>query len=217
MIIRIAILLTSLVSSTVNAGGLKPVDKIPDDVKSVKFVIPIYSQRVAFRLPTDWKPAFQDQNANMFMIEFTPKNENIKSWSNIVSVQGFKNLASKVSSEQFLDNLASRFKSTCGEYLVYEKIDSPVIDGYQSTTAILGCSKLPNTHQSGVKKGQSEVGYYYSIKGKTDIYIIHKSIRGDSFENSNPPLARDNVASFFKLFMPIELCQNSGGTGECQK
>jgi len=215
--LRIAIFFISLVSLTVNAESLEPIDKVPDDIKSEKVIIPIYSQKLAFRLPTDWKPAFKDQNANMFMIEFTPKNESIKSWSNLLSLQGFKNLAARGSSEQFLDQLASVFKSTCGEYLIYEKIDSPIIDGYESTSAILGCSKMPKSHQSGVKKGQSEVGYYHSIRGEKDIYFIHKSIRGDSFENSKPPLTKDNVASFFKSFMPIELCQNSGGQAECIK
>ncbi|WP_211826671.1 hypothetical protein [Kistimonas asteriae] len=211
------ILLATLVTMSAYAEDLKPVDRIPKDVKSVKAVIPIYSQRLAFRLPTDWKPAFQDQKSNMFMIEFTPKNETIQSWSNMFSVQGFKNLASKANSEQFLDNLASRFQATCGEYLVYEKIGSPIIDGFKSTTAILGCSKLPDSHPTGVKKGQSEIGYYYSIQGKKDIYLIHKSVRGDAFDPTSTPLTRENIASFIAPFNSIELCKNTGGQGQCNK
>jgi len=77
--LRIAIFFISLVSLTVNAESIEPIGKVPDDIKSAKVIIPIYNQKLAFRLPTDWKPAFKDQNANMFLIEFTPKNESIKS------------------------------------------------------------------------------------------------------------------------------------------
>lgn len=211
------IFLATLFSLHAYAEDLEPVSSIPKNVKSVKAVIPIYSQRVAFRLPTDWKPAFQDQNSNMFMIEFTPKDESIKSWKNMLSVQGFKNLASRASSEQFLDNLASRFKITCGEYLVYEKVGSPVIDGFNSTTAILGCSKLPNSHPTGAKKGQSEIGVYYSIQGEKDIYLIHKSIRGEAFEPASTPITKENLVSYIEPFGPIELCKNTGGQGQCNK
>jgi|GEM_PF-3544155 hypothetical protein len=50
-----------------------------------------------------------------------------------------------------------------------------------------------------------------------DLQIDLSRFGGDSFENSNPPLAKDNLASFVESFMPVELCKNIGGRGECQK
>lgn len=217
MIKKILPLLSILFASVVIAEELQEVETIPSDIKSAKLVVPIYSQRVGLRIPTDWKQASQSQTANAFILEFTPKTEDINSWRNMISVQGFKDLASLVSSEQFFDDLASQFRSVCGEYLVYEKIGSPIINGYESTTAILGCSKLPNAHPSGVAKGQSEVGFYVTIQGKNDIYMIHRSIRGDSFENGEAPLSRADLASFVELFAPIELCEKQGGPDECRQ
>ena len=214
---RIILIFACLASLGAHAEDLALPSNSSDNIESIKAIIPIYSQRIAFNLPTDWKVAFQDQNEQMFMIEFIPKNENIENWTNMVSVQGFKNFASQVSSKQFLDHLAAKFESTCTDALVYKNIDSPLIDGYQSSTAILGCADLPSAHHTGLKAGQSEIGYYYSIQGKKDIYLIHKSIRGNAFESEASPLTRENIASFINPFMPIELCNNNGAQTECNK
>ena len=216
---KVVICLISAILSVdcVSQNELRPINEVPSDIDSVKVVIPIYSQRIAFRLPTTWKAASHDQNANVFLIEFTPNNENINSWSNLVSVQGFRNLAERGNSEQFLDSLASRFEAVCGENVVYEKIDALLIDGYKSTTAILGCSDLPSDQPTDIGRGQSEIGYYFSIEGEKDIYLIHKSIRGSAFEVEEPPFNKDNISSFIQEFMPIELCKNTGGLGVCNK
>lgn len=213
----ISVFLVIFWASYVTASELKSIDSIPENISSIKAVIPIYSQKLAFQLPTTWKPAYQDNKPTFYLIEFTPQNESIQSWNNLLSIQGFKDLSQRTSAENFLDNLASRFKSTCGENLVYEKLGSSQVDGYKSYTAILGCSEVPMSDRTGIKNGQSEIGYYLSIQGKKDIYLIHKSIRGDAFKTSEPPLNKDNVSTFIEAITPIELCKKGGNQGECLK
>lgn len=200
-----------------NANTLNKPDSIPNKIDSLKVVIPIYEQKVSFHLPKTWKAAFKDQKPGMFMIEFTPKNEEIKSWKNLLSIQGFKGLSSKLTSSQFLDILASNFKRVCGENTIYNKLDPMKIDGYVSSTAILGCSNMPDSHPTGLSKGQSEIGYYYSIQGEKDIYLIHRSIRGESFSINNSPLHKKNILASIKPMMPIELCKKDGHQAECKK
>ncbi|MEM6581633.1 MAG: hypothetical protein AAF699_10195 [Pseudomonadota bacterium] len=210
-------MLTLAVALHIHAQEVKTVDNVPVKVSSAKAVVPIYSQRVAFQLPADWKPAFQDQNAAMFMMEFTPKDEDTQNWSNMFSIQGFKNLAARTGAEGFLDNLASGFAAACGENRVYEKYTSPDIDGFETATAVLGCAEMPADHPTGVKKGQSEIGVYYAIKGEKDIYLIHRSIRGAAFEPSDTPITQANVESLIRPFSPLEVCKNTGGPAQCLK
>lgn len=184
----------------------KKIPNIPADVKSVKAVVPIYSQKLAFRLPTSWKSAFQDQKPNIFMMEFTPKREHIDSWQNLLTIQGFENLASRVSPERFLTDTANRFKSICGKDLVFDNLGATTVDGFKAHRAILGCAKVPN-------QNFSEVAYWLVIQGSKDIYVVQKAIRSE-VGNS---LTRANVDSFFSDFSPIELCKSGGEKYECSK
>jgi hypothetical protein len=197
-------------TSLAGASGLQKTGNIPDHVKSVKAVIPIYSQKVAFQMPTSWKPAFKDQKQNFFIVEFTPKDEEINSWQNMLSVQGFQNLASRVTPKRFLSEIAEKFKSVCGSNAIFEPLGEESIDGFQAYSAILGCAGLPN-------QNISEVGYYLSIQGEKDLYVIHKSIRTVAFDPEESPLTKFNADDFIAEFMPVELCNKGGGQGACNK
>jgi hypothetical protein len=72
--------LLMLLTLSVSAAEIEHVDAIPEDVKFVAVVIPIYSQKISFNLPTDWKAAFQDQNSGAFLVEFIPQDEVIENW-----------------------------------------------------------------------------------------------------------------------------------------
>ena len=192
------------------ASNFEKIDKIPDNMKSVMVVIPIYSQKIAFRLPTSWKPAFQDKKPNFYIIEFTPKNENINSWQEMLTVQGFQNLAGRVTPHKFISDLAMRFKAVCGSDAIFESIGEKSIDGYQSYSAILGCAKVPN-------QNLSEIGYYIAIQGEKDLYLIQKANRKAALSSNKSFHGQANASSFMENFMPIELCKKGGAQGECNK
>jgi len=178
--------------------------------KFVRVVMPVYSQKVAFKMPASWKPAFQDEKQDITVAEFMPGNENKSTWTRMFSVQGFKGLASKVNSETFLNKLETNFKTSCGDRLVYEPLGAIMVDSYKAFGAILGCGKMPGTNWA-------EVGFYLAIQGEKDIYLAHKSFRSEPFEPKKSPLTKATVASFMSDIMPIELCKPGGRRGECQK
>ncbi len=184
----------------------KKVPNIPADVKSAKAIVPIFSQKLAFRFPTSWKNAFQDQKPHMFMMEFTPQHENIDSWQNLLTIQGFENLANRVTPERFLTDTANRFKAICGNDFVFDNLGATTVDGFKAHRAILGCSKVPN-------QNFSEVAYWLVIQGAKDIYVVQKAIRS----GTGNPLTSTNVDSFFSDFSPIELCKAGGEKYECNK
>lgn len=192
------------------ADNLQRVDAVPDDVESMKVVIQIYSQKVAFNMPTSWAPSFRDNKPDTFTIRFTPKDENIDSWTNKFTVQGFKNRSGKLPPEKFLTDVATWFKSVCEKNIVYESLGASTIDGHNAFSAIIGCPKLSN-------EDSSEVGYYVAIQGKNDLYVIRKFVRSAAFEPGESPIERSNADNFISSFMPIELCKKGGHPAECNK
>ena len=201
----------------VSAAEFEPTDAIPEGVESISVVIPIFSQKVSFNLPTNWKAVFEDQQAGSYMIEFTPQGEVIDNWKNIFTVQGFENLADKTMPVEFLNAIAVRFKETCGEYSVFEQLGPTTVTGHLAFAVVMGCSNMPDAQGNITKEGQSELGFYLSIKGKHDYYLIHKLIRGGVFNTDELPINKSNAAAFISEFMPIDLCQAGGEAYECNK
>jgi hypothetical protein len=182
------------------------VSSIPEGVKSAKAIVPIYSQKLAFRLPTTWKSAFQDQKPGMFMMEFTPKNESIGSWQNLLTIQGFENLSSRVTPERFITDTGNRFKAICKQDFVFENLGATTVDGFKAHRAILGCSKVPG-------QNFSEMAYWLAIQGSKDIYVVQKAVRSEL----GNPLNSSNIDSFIADIGPIELCKVGGQQYECNK
>jgi hypothetical protein len=203
-------LLSILLSFSAIAENLKLIENIPPNVKTMNVIIPIFSQKILFSLNAEWTVSSENKGENTFLMEFTPSNESAKNWKNLISIQGFKNISSRITSGQFLDDIAKNFSSVCTNNIIYEKLTTPIIDGHQATTAIIGCAKLGNDNQS-------EIGYYYSISGKNDIYLLTKSIRGESFKVSNSPLSNKNAQDFINPILPIELCSKEGNRSDCFK
>jgi len=211
------ICLLMMFALSVPAAEYEPIDAIPEDVKSVAAVIPIYSQKVSFNLPTDWKAAFQDERSGAFLVEFIPKGEEIEKWQNLFTIQGFEQLADKTKPIDFLDGLAQRLKESCGQYSIYEQLGHLTVSKHKAFAAIMGCSNSIDANNNVAKKETSELGYYIAIQGEKDYYLIHKSIRGDSFDKANSPINIDNAEDFIAEFMPIELCQLGGEKYDCKK
>ena len=196
-----------LTNQTNAESQYKEVNKISAVIKSAKIIIPIYSQKLAFQLPTTWKAEHKDQKPSMFMMELLPKDENINSWQNLLTIQGFKNLASRgITPERFISDMHNRFKNICGKHAVFEKLEPTMIDGFSAQQAILGCSKVPN-------QNYSETAYWLVIKGKKDIYVVQKALR----TKETNPITKANYQKFTASITPVELC-NSGGTSiSCEK
>ncbi len=200
------IVLLLLVNQSFAADDVEKVSGIPQNVKSAKAIIPIYSQKLAFKLPTTWKVGFQDQKPNMFMMEFIPKNEDINAWQNLLTIQGFQNLSNRVTAERYLTDMGNRFKSMCGNDFIFENLGTSKVDGFDAHRGILGCSKVPN-------QDFSEVAYWLVIQGKNDIYVVQKAIRS----KTGNPLSSSNIENFVADISPIELCNAGGEKYECNK
>ncbi|PCI84620.1 MAG: hypothetical protein COB24_14520 [Hyphomicrobiales bacterium] len=179
--------------------------------------IPIFSQKLRFKLPTDWQHAHTSQNDNSYLIEFIPKDEDIKNWKNLFSIQAFKDFDPTVSPEDIANNVANNFAKDCPQNSIYNKIGEQVLDGYDAFEAIIGCAALSNDHATNLKKGMSEISYYIFIKGQKDLYFAQKSIRGAGFPFENFPDSVKKSIDEIKNHLPIEFCNLDSAQGKCQK
>ncbi|MGB4811594.1 MAG: hypothetical protein WBP13_03805 [Methylophilaceae bacterium] len=176
------------------------------EVKPAKVMIPIFSQKIAFKLPLTWKTGSENRSDNSYMIELIPINENIESWQSLIVIQGFKGLAKNITPDKYIATTVENYKGVCGKDLIYEALDKTVIDGFSTQIAILGCAKLPNANTG-------EVSYWTVIQGSNDLYVIQKAVR---FSGKNP-LTRANAHDFIAMLLPIELCSAGGEKLDCNK
>ncbi|MCK8044655.1 hypothetical protein MSG37_07140 [Shewanella sp. 1CM18E] len=173
----------------------------------------IFEQTINFNLPSDWKLAHSEQQDTMFSAEFVPANQELQTWSSMVCVQGFKGVAEDIEPELFLETMANVYLENCQGEMVFETLPSEPLNGHETASAIIGCTKMPNSHIKSIDKttayeanhGLGEIGHYTAVKGKADLYLIHKSIRGDSFSKANPPVKSQNYQEFLSSITPLSL------------
>ncbi|ABK49696.1 MULTISPECIES: hypothetical protein [Shewanella] len=175
-------------------------------------VLPVFSQQLGFNLPEGWRKAYHEERAGMFMAEFVPEQEALNQWSALFCVQGFKDMAESVSPEQFLDAMAETYQASCDGEVVYQKLGDTQVDGHDGFQAILGCTTMPNVHGATqfnptafTSHPQGEIGYYTVVSGDKDLYLLHKSMRGEVFSADKPPLQAANSADFISALAPFSL------------
>jgi hypothetical protein len=161
------------------------------------------SAKFGFLPPLDWKLAFSDKRGDMTMAEFIPTNESLNDWSSLVCMQGFKGLANDVEPERFLDSMAATYQQHCQGKIVYQQLGSSEVDGLEAVHGLLGCTSMPNIHDTSavedvsyISRPQGEMGYFSVISDDENVYLIHKSIRTDVFTTETTPITIDNYRDF---------------------
>ena len=176
---------------------------------SSTITLDIFSQPLSFDIPQSWKQTREDQLADMYSAEFIPNNENMSQWSELICIQGFRNVSDDLSSEMFLESFASTYKEHCKGEVVYEPLGDVEINGYQGSHGLLGCTRMPNSHtvnighqQQFVSTPQGEMGHYTALIAEAQVILLHKSMRGKVFSPNLPPLTKDNYSSFIHTLFP---------------
>lgn len=187
-------------------------DDSEEKLTGIQHRLPIFSQEVSFNLPKEWKLAFNEQQAGMYAAEFVPSGQELRSWSAMFCVQGFEGLSEKIEPEVFLDSLAAAYRETCEGEVIYNKLGESEVDGLEGFSAILGCTRMPDTHKAtrftatGITSvPQGEIGHYTAISGVDDLYLLHQSKRGDLFSVDKPPLESLNHTGFMSAISPLRL------------
>lgn len=203
--LMVLLLCPSLSVQAQEAQDLPDLEKATGGQKNIQSVVRVFGQVVSHRLPTDWKPGFQSEGQNHFIMEFVPKDESVKEWTNMFTLQAFHAPPAELTPEKLLVLTAMTQKQLCGDELVAESVEETPVSELPTKAAIIGCASVPKDLSIGLKKGMGEIAYYIAVQGKEDIYLFHKSIRSKGFARSESPITKDNVKAFMADFMPITL------------
>lgn len=209
--------LAALIIMSAATSGFAADEATPPKLNYSIAEVPIFSQKLRFKLPTDWQHVQSKQNGSTYLIEFIPKDEKIESWKNLFSIQGFQDFDPETKPQDVADSVHRGFAKLCPETSVYTKIGERVLNGQDAFLAVIGCAEMPNDHATNLKKGMSEIAYYVFIKGTKDLYFAQKSIRGAGFTNDVfPPFVNDAILEMTDFF-PIEFCTLDSPRGTCLK
>ncbi|MCL1051579.1 hypothetical protein L2755_18365 [Shewanella abyssi] len=187
-------------------------DDVDMTIDKISKRLPIFSQKLSFYLPNGWKLAFSHLEDGMFTAEFLPKNEELRNWASMVCIQGFKGLSDNIEPVDFLDTMAETYRDSCHGEVLYQRVEDEFINGHQTASAIMGCTRMPNTHLTELPANVykelahlGEIGHYTAVKGEKDLYLIHKSIRGREFTSTSAPLEKTNYREFMSAITPFKL------------
>jgi hypothetical protein len=176
-----------------------------DDSAPVSMTINVFSQVIAFRLPARWKPGHQSVKPLTYMAEFVPSSQDATAWSEMITVQGMRGFAAKVSPRRFLEDLSASIANACPAHYVAEFLGEATIDSLPAYMAILGCARYLAPTQ-GAKAGQGEVAVYVAIQGRDDLYLIHRAVRGERFDGGRSPITPENASALLKP-LEIKICE----------
>lgn len=162
----------------------------------------IFSQLVTFSLPKGFVPVFEEVKGGQYIQESVLEGENIKKWSQMITITGAKGLASNpnITPARFSGGMANGFKRTCPDSYSATDLGETKFGNHDAFASVVSCGIAIPTGEP-----YSESMLLVVIKGENDYYTIQWSERGDA---SKTPIKFDSVKWMdrMKKLEPIKLC-----------
>lgn len=175
----------------------------------VNVVMKVYNQTLSYQYPKVWNlaPAYRVQKGGYYMVEHLPKEQTLENWKEMLTYQGYKNLAQKegVTSIKMISSMKERIKKVSEEELYFKPLYNWKLNGYDAAMALIGLKKLPSNMGKSFPEGQGELGLYLVIKGKKDVYVIQKSWRSEAFTEKHLPISMDELDKWIKVLAKTKL------------
>lgn len=181
----------------------KTIDDLVKDGYSINYVVPIYSQLLAVKVPKKFHIGHENVTEKSYILEAIPNNETVQSWTQMLTISGYKGLAKNPNFKpiNMVQGVANGFQKACAPSFSAKSIWQGDISGFEAFAAVITCGSSPMT-----KGKTSEEALVISIKGGQDFY-------GVQFAKRNKPSTSPieiNVAEWMlvlKSLHPIKLCE----------
>ena len=172
----------------------------------VDSVMKVYSQTIVWQHPK-WKGVHRQQSKDAFIMEFIPNNQELKTWSDMLTIQGFKGLAEKkdITPQDIELLLANNIKNISSSELIFQELSNISINGYEGVLFLLGLKKLPYEIIVELPEGVSEVSLYLVVKGKSDFYVMHRSWKREAIVNNKLPFADLELQEWVNVFKNVKI------------
>jgi len=168
---------------------------------ALRKITPIFSQLVMLSSPKGFDLVFEDAKDSSYIQESVLAGESVKEWSQMITVTGYKGLASNpnASPKAFAELISNGFRKVCPSSFNSVGPGDTKIDGYSSFVTVTSCGTANPTDS------YSESTLIIALKGEKDLYTIQWSERGEA---SDKPLKFDQQKWVGRLQMlnPIKLC-----------
>lgn len=166
---------------------------------------PVFSQIVGFGFPINFVEGHQQATTKQYILELIPKGESVQKWTQMITLTGTKDVASRITPKDYLGGIASGFKKSCPSTFSAASIGEFKVSGYPAFAAIVSCG-------SNKDIPEAETALIYTVVGKEDAYTFQwaEHIPGgktfeDSEENAKKWKARINTLN------PLLLCDKVAG------
>ena len=101
------------------------------------------NENLLITAPPGYKVGFNEKKPSMVMTEFVPSKETVENWTEMVTVQVFFGL--KATPQQFMEDLAKRWRAACPETPEGHVIADAPENGYPTRVWLLDCPKNPQS------------------------------------------------------------------------
>lgn len=180
---------------------------IPGD--AINSVMHIFHQDIVFRYPKEWgvNPVYRDQKGHHFISEFIPKEQTLSHWKDMLTIQGFNGLSKNkdASPERMSLMLSQSFNAISSDKSYYKEIYKGDVNGYPGIIVLMGIKEMPKSINPTLSKGDGEIGLYLFLKGKDDMYIIHRSWKSLPYTDEKLPMSKGELDRWINLLKQVKL------------
>lgn len=155
-------------------------------------------ENLLFHVPENYKSASKVQKENVRGEEFLPISESIATWTEMLTVQAFRNV--DVSVKEFRLRMEGSFKRSCKESASASVSEASEF-GYDTAVWMQTCeyaNKLP----------KDEIVVFKAIRGKEALYVIQKAFRYEP--------AVDKLTPWVDYMRKIRLCSVDTNDAACE-
>ena len=194
--------LCALASAQGRARQGSEADAVVQAAPSVRAVMPVFSQLVAFSYPRGFVPAFEEAKNGNYIQESVLKGESVQHWSQMITVTGARGMATKpgMTPLRFSNELAAGFRNACPDSYAAKGVGKVKVGSHEGFASVISCGSV---NAAGGDRSESMLAIV--IKGEQDIYTLQWAERGPA---SKGPLPFDDAkwSGRLKQLMPLALC-----------
>lgn len=165
-------------------------------------VTPVFHQLVMFTLPAPFKAAYEKTSSGFYIREHVPEGQTVDDWSQMITLTGTKDLASKpeATPQQYVAALVRGFRRHCTETFSGADLGPQTIGGYSAFAGIASCGRV-----DAGGTGKSETAVILAVKGSDDYYVLQWAEHAAA-SNVPPPIDKGNWSARLAKLNPVKLC-----------
>ena len=165
-------------------------------------VVNLYSNVLAYSYPKDWVPVYQVRSPQLFMMEFIPYGEDVRTnWTQMLTIQAIpQQVASRIELSQFINGMASSTRAGCAGQSTFDNLGAIDIGGITAHRVTFACTDAEST----------EATILQATKRQGDLIIAIYAMRSTPDENGEPLMTETEQAYFISLLDRMRLSDATG-------